>query len=149
MVGVRYMICHWATNRTDSQNLLSMTLDVPLQETESNTRLQLAQGPQPQDWLEKGKSRDDPLFAPVWRRMCSMEGTDPPEEGWTPSSPIVSWQTHTLVPRRAKAWGIVFANVPLWLGAQRPVVSYMSPPRAHPGRPLSHDYDLPVPRRRS
>jgi len=31
MVGVRYMICHWATNRTDSQNLLSMTLDVPLQ----------------------------------------------------------------------------------------------------------------------
>ena len=27
---VRYMICHWATNRTDPQNLLTMTLDVPL-----------------------------------------------------------------------------------------------------------------------
>ena len=26
------MICHWAINRTDPQNLLSMTLDVPLQE---------------------------------------------------------------------------------------------------------------------
>jgi len=25
------MICHWATNRTDPQNLLSMTLNVPLQ----------------------------------------------------------------------------------------------------------------------
>jgi len=25
------MICHWAINRTDPQNLLSMTLDVPLQ----------------------------------------------------------------------------------------------------------------------
>ena len=25
------MICHWATNRTDPQNLLSTTLDVPLQ----------------------------------------------------------------------------------------------------------------------
>ena len=31
MVGVRYTICHWAINRTDPQNLLSMTLDVPLQ----------------------------------------------------------------------------------------------------------------------
>jgi len=31
MVGVRYMICHWAINRTDPQNLLSTTLDVPLQ----------------------------------------------------------------------------------------------------------------------
>ena len=30
-MGVRYMICHWAINRTDPQNLLSMTLDVPLQ----------------------------------------------------------------------------------------------------------------------
>ena len=30
-VGVRYTICHWATNRTDPQNLLSMTLDVLLQ----------------------------------------------------------------------------------------------------------------------
>ena len=25
------MICHWAINRTDPQNLLSITLDVPLQ----------------------------------------------------------------------------------------------------------------------
>ena len=25
------MICHWAINRTDHQNLLSTTLDVPLQ----------------------------------------------------------------------------------------------------------------------
>jgi len=25
------MICHWAINRTDPQNLLSTTLDVPLQ----------------------------------------------------------------------------------------------------------------------
>jgi len=32
MVGVQYTICHWATNRTDPQNLLSMTLDVPLQQ---------------------------------------------------------------------------------------------------------------------
>jgi len=31
MVGVRHTICHWATNRTDPQNLLSTTLDVPLQ----------------------------------------------------------------------------------------------------------------------
>ena len=31
MVGVRYTICHWAINRTDPQNLLSTTLDVPLQ----------------------------------------------------------------------------------------------------------------------
>jgi len=30
-MGVQYMICHWAINRTDSQNSLSMTLDVPLQ----------------------------------------------------------------------------------------------------------------------
>ena len=27
---MRYMICHWATNRSDPQNLLSITLDVPL-----------------------------------------------------------------------------------------------------------------------
>ena len=27
---MRYTICHWATNRTDPQNLLSTTLDVPL-----------------------------------------------------------------------------------------------------------------------
>ena len=31
MVGVRYTICHWAINRIDPQNLLSTTLDVPLQ----------------------------------------------------------------------------------------------------------------------
>jgi len=30
MIGVRYTICHWAINRTDPQNLLSTTLDVPL-----------------------------------------------------------------------------------------------------------------------
>jgi len=30
-MGVRYTICHWATNRTDPQNLLSTSLDVPLQ----------------------------------------------------------------------------------------------------------------------
>jgi len=30
MVGVRYTICHWATHRTDSQNLLSTTLDILL-----------------------------------------------------------------------------------------------------------------------
>jgi len=30
-MGVRYTICHWAINRTDPQNSLSMTLDVPLQ----------------------------------------------------------------------------------------------------------------------
>jgi len=29
---VRYTICHWAINRTDPQNLLSITLDVPLQD---------------------------------------------------------------------------------------------------------------------
>jgi len=29
-MGVRYMICHWAINRTDPQNSLSTTLDVPL-----------------------------------------------------------------------------------------------------------------------
>jgi len=33
MVGVRYTICHWATNRTDPKNLLSTSLDVPLQST--------------------------------------------------------------------------------------------------------------------
>jgi len=31
MMGVQYTICYWATNRTDPQNLLSTTLDVPLQ----------------------------------------------------------------------------------------------------------------------
>ena len=31
MVGVQYTICYWAINRTDPQNLLSTTLDVPLQ----------------------------------------------------------------------------------------------------------------------
>ena len=31
MVGMRYTIYHWATNRSDPQNLLSITLDVPLQ----------------------------------------------------------------------------------------------------------------------
>jgi len=30
MIGVRYTICHWTINRTDPQNLLSTTLDVPL-----------------------------------------------------------------------------------------------------------------------
>jgi len=30
-MGVQYMICHWAINRTDPQNLLSTTLDVLLQ----------------------------------------------------------------------------------------------------------------------
>jgi len=30
-MGVRYTICHWAINRTDPQNSLSMTLDVLLQ----------------------------------------------------------------------------------------------------------------------
>jgi len=50
MVGVRYTICHWATNRTDPQNLLSTTLDVPLQKPWSHiladliTKLPLAQG---------------------------------------------------------------------------------------------------------
>jgi len=28
---MQYTICHWATNRSDPQNLLSITLDVPLQ----------------------------------------------------------------------------------------------------------------------
>ena len=31
---MRYTICHWATNRTDPQNLLSTSLDVPLQALE-------------------------------------------------------------------------------------------------------------------
>ena len=30
-MGTRYMICRWAINRSDPQNLLSVTLDVPLQ----------------------------------------------------------------------------------------------------------------------
>ena len=30
---MQYTICYWATNRTDPQNLLSTTLDVPLQGT--------------------------------------------------------------------------------------------------------------------
>jgi len=29
-MGKQYMICHWATNKSDPQNLLSVTLDVPL-----------------------------------------------------------------------------------------------------------------------
>ena len=28
-MGMRYTICHWAINRSDPQNLLSVTLDVP------------------------------------------------------------------------------------------------------------------------
>ena len=31
-MGTRYTICRWAINRSDPQNLLSVTLDVPLQE---------------------------------------------------------------------------------------------------------------------
>ena len=31
MMGMRYTICRWAINRSDPQNLLSITLDVPLQ----------------------------------------------------------------------------------------------------------------------
>jgi len=31
MMGIQYTICHQATNRSDPQNLLSITLDVPLQ----------------------------------------------------------------------------------------------------------------------
>ena len=31
MMGTRYTICRWAINRSDPQNLLSVTLDVPLQ----------------------------------------------------------------------------------------------------------------------
>jgi len=31
MIGTRYIICYWTTNRSDPQNLLSITLDVPLQ----------------------------------------------------------------------------------------------------------------------
>ena len=31
-MGTQYTICHWAINRSDPQNLLSVTLDVPLQE---------------------------------------------------------------------------------------------------------------------
>jgi len=30
-MGTRYTICCWAINRSDPQNLLSVTLDVPLQ----------------------------------------------------------------------------------------------------------------------
>ena len=30
-MGVQYLICYWAINRTDPQNLLSITLDIPLQ----------------------------------------------------------------------------------------------------------------------
>ena len=30
-MGTRYTICRWAINRSDPQNLLSVTLDVPLQ----------------------------------------------------------------------------------------------------------------------
>ena len=30
MMGTRYTICRWAINRSDPQNLLSVTLDVPL-----------------------------------------------------------------------------------------------------------------------
>jgi len=30
MMGMQYMICRWAINRSDPQNLLSITLDVPL-----------------------------------------------------------------------------------------------------------------------
>jgi len=29
-MGMRYTICHWAINRSDPQNLLSVTLDIPL-----------------------------------------------------------------------------------------------------------------------
>jgi len=32
-MGTRYTICRWAINRSDPQNLLSVTLDVPLQST--------------------------------------------------------------------------------------------------------------------
>jgi len=31
-MGTRYTICCWAINRSDPQNLLSITLDVPLQD---------------------------------------------------------------------------------------------------------------------
>ena len=40
---MRYTICHWATNRTDPQNLLSTSLDVPLQSL-ANCKVPLSQG---------------------------------------------------------------------------------------------------------
>ena len=39
------MICHWATDRTDPQNLLSTTLDVPLQQVDGPTWLSISKGP--------------------------------------------------------------------------------------------------------
>ena len=36
-MGVQYTICHWAINRTDPQNSLSTTLDVPLQSSVSDS----------------------------------------------------------------------------------------------------------------
>jgi len=45
MVGVQYMICHWAINRTDPQNLLSMTLDVPLQTLQCSNILNVKEFP--------------------------------------------------------------------------------------------------------
>ena len=42
-VGVQYMICYQAINRTDPQNLLSTTLDVPLQKPKKRRKLELTQ----------------------------------------------------------------------------------------------------------
>ena len=39
-MGVQYTICHWAINRTDSQNLLSIILDVPLHHSGYTLRLE-------------------------------------------------------------------------------------------------------------
>jgi len=36
MVGIQYTIYHWAINRSDPQNLLSITLDVLLQPPPDN-----------------------------------------------------------------------------------------------------------------
>ena len=38
-MGTRYIICHWAINRSDPQNLLSVTLDVPLQFSSTQSTL--------------------------------------------------------------------------------------------------------------
>jgi len=35
-MGMRYTICRWAISRSDPQNLLSVTLDVPLQQLQKD-----------------------------------------------------------------------------------------------------------------
>ena len=71
-MGVQYMICHWAINRTDPQNLLSTTLDVPLHwpchRTQQNQTLPFMRAQHPSNSSINLSPVGGPLISPkpIW-----------------------------------------------------------------------------------